>query len=392
MDKKELIQNLKYVKLVIGNGFDLACNIKTRYRDFFEHEKNKHNVLNKWCNDFSSRVNEYVYFNSKIFDRSDFWINFDSSIEINFWDLFFFLISKEKTVYENWTWCDIEKIMELWLSDKKGNGFNSAEGHLDDVFKILNKTIPVSVVKKELLYLAAFCFKFNKEQTFSDIVNFYNFLLEELKKFEKNFGKYIKNQQSNDELNSETLASRNNFLEKTNKVIELLCGSNNLVSIDTFNYGYVHSDFMNLLHHINGNTESPIFGIDSNLFSPSDPRYIFSKTMRRMELDLEGDNVLEIKECENLVIFGSSLSSSDYSYFFSVFDKMSIADTNKNNKIVFAYKIYDYEMEQEIKKSLIKSVAILFEEYSKYKGSKEQPNRLLDRLTTQGKVLFYSIN
>ena len=292
-------------------------------------------------------------------------INFDLSIEINFWDLFFFLISKEKTVYENWTWCDIEKIMELWLSDKKGNGFNSAEGHFDDVFKILNKTIPVRAVTKEFLYLAAFCFKFNKEQTFSDIVNFYNFLLEELKKFEKNFGKYIKNQQSNDELNSETSASKNYFLVKTNKVIKLLCDSNNLVSIDTFNYGYVHSDFMNLLHHINGNTESPIFGIDSNLFSPSDPRYIFSKTMRRMELDLEGDNVLEIKECENLVIFGSSLSSSDYSYFFSVFDKMSIADTNKNNKIVFAYKIYDYKMEQEIKKSLIKSVAILFEEYSK---------------------------
>ena len=164
MDKKELIQNLKYVKLVIGNGFDLACKIKTSYLDFFEHEKNKHNVLNKWCNDFSSRVNEYVNFNSKIFDRSGSWINFDSSIEINFWDLFFFLISKEKTVFENWTWCDIEKIMELWLSDKKGNGFNSAEEHFDDVFKILNKTIPVRVVNKELLYLQLFASNLTKNK------------------------------------------------------------------------------------------------------------------------------------------------------------------------------------------------------------------------------------
>ena len=34
MDKKDLIKQLFNVKLIIGNGFDLSCGIKTKYSDY----------------------------------------------------------------------------------------------------------------------------------------------------------------------------------------------------------------------------------------------------------------------------------------------------------------------------------------------------------------------
>lgn len=102
-------------------------------------------------------------------------------------------------------------------------------------------------------------------------------------------------------------------------------------------------------------------------------------------------NIVDLKECDNLIVFGSSLSISDYSYFFSVFDKMDIIDSNRGAKIIFAYKIYDENNEEEIKNSLTLSVNMLFQEYSKYKGINEQPNRLLDYLTIQGCIIFYLV-
>ena len=145
------------------------------------------------------------------------------------------------------------------------------------------------------------------------------------------------------------------------------------------------------LHHINGDITYPIFGIDSNAFSSLDDRYMFSKTYRRMQLDYYTQNIYGRLKCDNLVIFGSSLSNSDYSYFFSVFDDMKILDEKKNCRIVFAYNIYDSNRKEEIEKTLLRNVAILFQEYSSYKGMSDQMNRLLDYLVVQEKVMFYCV-
>ena len=98
------------------------------------------------------------------------------------------------------------------------------------------------------------------------------------------------------------------------------------------------------------------------------------------------------KDFENAIVFGSSLSQADYSYFFSVLDKINIFDINNPSKIVFAYSIYDLEHENEIKANLTKAIFQLVQEDSKYKGNEAHPNRLLDSLTTQGKVVLYQID
>ncbi len=94
---------------------------------------------------------------------------------------------------------------------------------------------------------------------------------------------------------------------------------------------------------------------------------------------------------ENVVIYRHSLDQADYSYFFSILDRMEIINFEKPSKIVFAYAIYNDKKEYLIKSVLRKSVSELFEAYSGYKGNEKHPNRLLDALTTQGKVLMYEI-
>lgn len=393
MKKIDLIKELENVKLVIGNGFDLSCGIKTKYSDFFLFDENKNEILNRWLSDFSCKVKSYVDFKLSKSNRDEFWVGFPFIEKANFWDIFFFIISYENTNFKNWTWCDIEKIMESWLINNSESIYVSKEESFDTLYNIFRGKISISEVDLKTAYLVATCYRFNNEMIFDNERKFYGFLLDELKKFEKNFGDYIYNQQIDGLSRSMGFVfQKRSFFNMTKVLINSLCNPANLVSIDSFNYGNVHESFNNLLHHINGNTNYPIFGIDSNLFLPPNPKYIFSKTSRRMEMDLKSDDVVEIKECENLVIFGSSLSSSDYSYFFSVFDKIAIIDTNKRNKIVFAYKIYDGKNEQDIKDSLMYNVVTLFQEYSRYKGLKEQPNRLLDYLTTQGRVLFYLVD
>ena len=46
------MRNNSRVKLVLGNGFDLFCGLKTKYIDFFKSEKRKYDEIKKWRNFF----------------------------------------------------------------------------------------------------------------------------------------------------------------------------------------------------------------------------------------------------------------------------------------------------------------------------------------------------
>ena len=76
------------------------------------------------------------------------------------------------------------------------------------------------------------------------------------------------------------------------------------------------------------------------------------------------DESSEKGEFENIVIFGSSLSRADYSYYFSIFDKISIADLTIGSKVVFAFSVYDPNRKTSILRQLRKNISNLFQEYS----------------------------
>ena len=42
--------SLKNVKLIIGNGFDLACGLESSYGNFFSQSKELYNKISNWIN------------------------------------------------------------------------------------------------------------------------------------------------------------------------------------------------------------------------------------------------------------------------------------------------------------------------------------------------------
>ncbi len=50
MTREEQVKRLKNVKLVIGNGFDLHCNLNTSYKDYFNYNKKKNNKIYETIN------------------------------------------------------------------------------------------------------------------------------------------------------------------------------------------------------------------------------------------------------------------------------------------------------------------------------------------------------
>ncbi len=385
--KEELVKNLKNVKIVIGNGFDLHCKLPTRYRDYFLHDKSKNDYFKSWISSFSPQAKNFIK------DKNiDSWRNFEHFDKATIWDFYFYLVSNiESDSQCDWKWCDIEKVMLEWLYENEEQNSNKSGKCWKYVFDIIRG---IDNTYDDCLWiLASVAYKKNNERAFETISNFYQFLLKQLKLFERNFGEYISNLIYNSYKKRIGVYSPNtkyaNFVDKT---INDLCNVDNLVSIESFNYGAIDwGEYKSIFHNINGNFDNPIFGIDSSAFFAPDPRYIFTKTSRRMELDMLEYHVYEQVGFENIIIYGHSLNSSDYSYFFSLFDKIKITDFSNQSIIVFAYSIYDEKKAESIEQNYRLAIFNLFQEYSKYKGNKENPNRLLDALTTQGKILMYEI-
>ena len=375
ISKEEYVRSLPNVKLVLGNGFDLYCGLYTKYSDFYCIFFEKYDSLRNLFEQF------------EINNKSDFSkLNLDL---VTVWDVFFMLNSSKDPYSNIKEWCDIEKLILGSLSDEK-NAFSYM------ISKVNWNTIKYCVEKNSLAsnhperFIVDFI-KYKFEKLNLQGSNFYRFLLKELKLFENNFGIYIRNQiYEIYDVNFNQFIKNEKYIKLAIKAIENLCSLDNVVSIDSFNYTeIIDSRVSEIYHHINGGYEAPIFGIDS-IFDPNDARFLFTKTGRRIDLDLIENNYEQKEEFENVVVFGHSLNQADYSYFFPLLDQIRLLDNLETKKLVFAYSIYNENEEENIKSSLWKRVSQLLFAYAKEKGL-SNPERFLDSLSTQKRIIFYEI-
>lgn len=396
-DKKEIIKNLPALKIILGNGFDLHCHLKTKYSDYFNKNIAKYKYILEWSTSFSYNCQTYV--NLDIVNHDDFWKAFDRFDEVNLWDFYFLYISlheKGESInydkIDKWNWCDVESSIYNSLIKEIEPGVSIISW--DSVYKILKKhNHERALIGPYNHLLAAVVYKKGGIDSLKNEKTFYNFLLSELKLFERNFGDYIDSLHQGPYGITFGVKPRN-FEYYSKLTIEQLCDIGNVVRIDTFNYDTPEiKELEKLVHNINGDINNPIFGVDSELFKDKaiDLRYIFSKTNRRMELDMINPYLIEKTKYQNVLVFGHSLNNADYSYFFSTLDRMEITDLSNDNTIVFAFSIYNYDDEENIKSKLREGIFQLFRDYSIYRGNREHPDRLLDALTTQGKVIMYEI-
>ena len=369
--KSQAIKQLSKVKLVIGNGFDLQCGMQSSYKDYFDYVSELNDAIEKWAKGFDA-LKSYLTESSN--ESWKFWHKLEDFNNINVWDCFFCFKIYENI--ENRNWCSIEaEIMRSFFSEDSSPAFWKSvflEGQSPRRYYI--KWDP----DRKIGALAAFIKHKRNEKWFSSDKEFYFFLLDELKQFEKRFGLFIKKQQ-NDQ-----------YKWKYECLVSDLCNFEELISIDSFNYSVLGKHEINQIN-INGDYKQPIFGIDSRKESPSNPIYIFTKTYRRIENETDKKNIEADQDFENVVVYGHSLSSYDYSYFFPLLDKLRLYDFTAKGQVVFAYSIYDKKHESKIKTDYRFAIAKLIEAYAVYRGLSE-PNRLLDSLSIFRRIWLYELS
>lgn len=395
---------LTNVKIIIGNGFDLHCGLRTSYKDYFAFRKDDYDhllidVVRDWEPKLGGRNHSFkvVYdYVKKAFDSNS------SLMSFNCWDLYFALASN--TGFTLVDWYQVEQQIKLSLQKRDDRNESVFAAHWGNVCEyVMNPTqrddVNFALYGSKLI--AAFCLskKFNGEGRFASKEAFYDYLLEELKEFELSFGVFITKQHV--AVTQHSGRFNVSYVTNTQKVFDSLFSiMSSISSVDCFNYAFTPIEMYFLkCNFINGNCLHPIFGVDS-VFSPSQPEYIFTKTNRRIELGMisqeqrllshEGAQAKE--DFNNAIVFGHSLSEADYNYFFPILDQLEIDNYSSKKKFIVAYSIYDKSKEFTIKKRLRKDIYSLFQAYAKYRGKTgNEANRLLDSLTTQGRVETYEL-
>ena len=366
--KKELIKELNNKKIVLGNGFDLFCGLKTTYKNFFESQSDNYIYFDNFVKSFiKDNYGSKYYHNHSISILSKVYEN-------TIWDLVFYLMSNNKQKTE---WCDVEVII-------KNTFINQNLIKWNNVLEIIQHRNTISEKHKYDYVCASFLeIKYSIDNPITKD-EFYDLLYEELTIFEQKFGQYIQKEQ---EQNEEYI---NNAI---NTLIKFTNSTNQIVSIDTFNYSNIsiHNKWcFTKMYNINGTVTQPIFGYFSPTTDPLTNEHRFTKSHRKTLASFENEEIKKEDFFEHLIIFGHSLNEQDYNYFFPLFDDLDLNNTNCLGKLIIAFTIYDSNKRKEIIETLTKRLIKMIYEYEKSSGS--SGNRLYDKLQYKNRILFYEID
>lgn len=356
------------VLLVIGNGFDLACGLKTHYRDYFDFLRGRYEQFNNFCTFLLDTV-----FNSLDDEGIEVYSNEMISMkQLNLWDFYFTLVDwKDSKLLSDQTWNEIElKIKNSVLSDKKKT--KGGYGTWHSVFKYVQNMqykLNFPVHNDNLTRLLAFYLSKREINTIS-FEEFNNFVLHELYKFEENFAEYVRLQES--------IVS--NYKEKAKELVHKMTSLSKF-DICSFNYTQPFDDSNCINCHGVAKDKNVIFGIEkTNIGKEFDIKdyYKYTKEAQGLYVISKGTKInKKIRSTYTRIYFyGLSFSKQDYDYFFQLFDIYKLASTK--TKFVFFYSIYDKDKADEIRENFVDSVTALINDY----GEKIHCNNLLFIMTS----------
>lgn len=396
----------KYQLLILGNGFDLHCGLKSSYKDFFRSE-----ILDTIGEPFGLKRRQAGV--------SGFW----ESLLLEYYKLH---------DIEDYKWCDIETIIRDTLlsiyfgkSKEKLNQGICFQASL--YVHNLHATLHLEEFNSIELFLFNYCVEFisaNGGEFKDNIKPLAKNLIEQLHNLERRFCKYLKNQILNpnneDELNKEYIINAVNLLAKLtgfayyefNNLDDIIAvdGKNHLrdifdnlndVFILNFNYttifdilevespcyhNNVHGKLCNECCTKGCNNSNIIFGIDDNLIQSQGAGTelrLFSKTYRKMvssdkyimTLPPNDGNEIRIK------FYGHSLSEADYSYFQSIFDYYDLY-ANSNVSLIFYYS-KGFENHDAVYK--------LISVYGKSLTNQEQGKNLIHKLLLENRLHIQAV-
>lgn len=418
--------------LILGNGFDLHCGLKSGYKDFFR-------------NAILDTIKEKYHLQQMKVGVSGFWET---------------LLFEYYKAYGNkdYNWCDIESIIKdtLWLvvfGEKYAESSNINHGVWKSAVECTKLNLDPQDESKDRddsikRYLYIYCAKFMydlkartreclEEKKLQLLINH---LLQELQNFERRFCNYIKNNIFDEQgiLNEEYAVNAVNLLARltgfstpdfediddiidteVKEVWEYVSPHQQISNLKNFNvltedfdklkytnilsfnytaifdilgvenpcaYNNVHGKLCSEQCTESCKATSAIFGIDDTLIQSQDSNSklrLFSKTYRKMLNTNTPKSILPPNNNQAIEIkfYGHSLSEADYSYFQSIFDFYDLYE-NSNISLIFYYS-KGYEQNDAIYR--------LINSYGKTLANKDRGKNMMHKLLLENRIKIVEI-
>ena len=368
---------------ILGNGFDLYLGLKTKYSDYFKNRKISEEFFEKIKLIFKNSIGSYNYDARgkvyAVFDYNETLLNMQiiqlyKDIEKNLFYLYLIFLKKCDL-----NWNEVENNILPFIRDTS------------KIFKLKMETILGNIEKNEMykyLLIAKVIIKDRKN------LSFFDFMMEQLNLFEKDFGNYI---------GSLELKEKNK-----NRLINIF-RTTWRKKIINFNYSIFLQDLIDRykdiafseieiarriksiesIVNIHGDFKNPIFGIDSH--NSEEQFQNFTKTSRILNNDTVGNFELPKPEKLGTInFFGHSLSEADYSYFQSLFDYYDIYSSNI--KLNFMYSEYDKNDLTRAKRETHNNVVKLMNNYGEKLENKDKGKNLLHKLLIENRIKLLNID
>lgn len=373
--------NITSSLIILGNGFDLNCGLKSKFSDFFKTKKLEiKNASDTYTNSVCSNI-WYLLLYFAYFDN--FYYDGESKRFV------------ERIKNDDPLWMNVEGfIKKIVATSKEDNDWMNRHlpiasqnycGYLYRIFisrensYVIGERNQISSLKKH------FNFYFNNSVT----INIYDYLYEELLKFEEDFKNYLVTQINN----SKNYKSNYDLL-----LSKITKEKKEFFSIISFNYtgflGNAGSEaFLKDFYNIHGSlSNNIIIGFDS---SDIGEKYYNSikmcKAWQKMN-SLESQYQLPKREnIDTIKFYGHSLGKQDYSYFHAMFDYYDIY--NSTIKLVFYYTEYGKKEKenQEIRNTFITQVYSLLNDYAIKSGNESIVRTIVSRLQLENRLFIYPI-
>ena len=379
MDNKDFFDELDKPNtlLIIGNGFDKHCGLASSFEDYF---KSRFFFGNGSHNDrlIADNVWNLIFFYRYYANHSGGYINRVDSDDIKWMDVEGFIN-------------DLFKTKNLHLINRTYDLLNtyitsSQNDHEFETFLIANgnNVYLNGDSKNQPFYLRRAAYKWkisgNKQNTIE-------FLLYELKRFEKDFAQYL----------IEQVNSNKNYTNSIDYFLGNILDNNGTRNhyIVNFNYTTSCNQFVNNNSlNIHGTLEDNniIIGIDND---PGEGRFrgadVFTKLDRRVK---NKNSIFKFPlkdDIDRIIIFGHSLGRQDYSYFRFIFEKYSAL--SQGIQIVFLYSRYKKTEKEndELYSKLIESAKELID-YCENNTNDFKGKRCFESKYSNGELLFMTLN
>lgn len=358
--------------VVIGNGFDLACDLNSSFSSFFEPRFEKMRDIE--AADMPDGGNVV----SRLREAG-----------LTVWDIILFDRSGDD-------WCDVEGAIAKWMRPSNPARFIDL---LDSIFELVfsGKKWQRSLLRRDSVerHVVRYIVEggFGLEGDYSrDKLNV--LLLEELHRLENAFDVYLRKQVEmtprypecarellrdiimRDMPNEEDYQTELSVLSfnYTGPKEMQLCDVD-----DTVSYVNIHGRL----------DEGIIIGIDGKGLMTNANVLPFTKTYRLMAKGGPRYNDVLPGDVSLIKFFGHSLSSADYSYFQAIFDAVDLY--GGDTCLAFYYRRYANKSDLEVRTDMMKRVTDLLSIYGETLDNIDHGNNLIHKLLLEGRLSIESI-